>query len=319
MAVYAKKWESRSSIALVVLLLLLVSLTGYAGWESLPVQVPRTTYLALFGEVIHGLELLDALSGRETRQVGSDTGFWFMRLVIENRSNAEMLLFLDQSAIVMPDGSSHTLRELCKGELASFVAPGAYIEHMFSLPWSLVLEGPSSGIRSGLADGSLVKLFLSWRDVGGSHGDYWTWQLVYEAPIRQKVFINSLQGSYAFLMNESVNSWIDGMGCEPSYRRDNAQFILDVRIAHASSRRRINWWFLIFPAWPFAPLSVREAEVVILVSIVSSTGISLVNNSFRGEARQYFCGDFISRDYTLRKAFQEAMESIPSLPALAPQ
>lgn len=309
MEMHPKKWKPGSVIAVFVLLLLFVSFTGQAIWKSLPVQVPRTTHLSLFGEVINGLDAIDALAQRGARELHEYPAgkFYMLRLVIENRSNAEMVLSLDRSAVVMPGGSSHTLRELCKGELASFVAPGAYIDDIFSLP-------------AGLTSGSLVKLFLRWEDIDGSHYEFWTWQAVYEAPIRQKVFLNSLQGPYASLVNEHLNTWINSIGAELTYRRDDAQFILDIKVASASSRRRTNWWFFIFPAWPLVPLSVREAEVVVRVSIVSSTtGTSLLNNSFQGEARKYFWGDFVSRDYALRKAFERALGSLPNLPALAPQ
>ena len=319
MSVFSKRWDHKSFMAMTVLLLLPVSFAGQAEWKSLPVQVPGTAHLELSGTFVNGQDLLDQVTERETQ--GEERvmeGAWFMSLVIENRSDAEILLSLDQSTIVMPDGSSHTLGKLSEGSFASFVLPGAHIEGSLSLPRSLY--SPLGRITSSIVTGSLVKLYLSWQDSSGWHGEYWTWELVYESAVGRKIYINSLQGPYSSLMNELVSSWIHSLGGELTYRRDNAQFILDIEIAHASSRRRVNWWFLIFPAWPLAPLSVREAEVVILVSMVSSaTGTSLLNNSFQGEAQQYFWGDLVSRNYVLTNAFRNAMEGIPNLPALASQ
>ena len=110
MSVFSKRWDHKSFMAMTVLLLLPVSFAGQAEWKSLPVQVPGTAHLELSGTFVNGQDLLDQVTERETQ--GEERvmeGAWFMSLVIENRSDAEILLSLDQSTIVMPDGSSHTL------------------------------------------------------------------------------------------------------------------------------------------------------------------------------------------------------------------
>lgn len=127
------------------------------------------------------------------------------------------------------------------------------------------------------------------------------------------VFIENIGGFDSDLVNRvrpMLTAWIETTGHSPTRSRDNADYMIRFSVISADASRPFNWWFFLFPVWPIVPLVPVEAEVVVSITIITADGREVYSNTAGGEASRWLFGDFYSRKWAKRKAFEQAFQRV---------
>ena len=127
------------------------------------------------------------------------------------------------------------------------------------------------------------------------------------------VFIANISGFDADLVNRTrptLVAWIQMSGHTCTQSRANADYLMRFSVVSADTNRPFNWRFLLFPLWPIIPVVPVEAEVMLSMTITTPDGRDVYSNIAGGEAGQWIFGDFYSRKWAKRKAFEQAFQRV---------
>ena len=139
-----------------------------AEWISSAVQVPNTQGVRVVAAIHNFADAFRIMTGRDampsdfTAYMGTK---WGIRMAVGNSTNESVVVSLSESAVVMPDNRSWSLIDLASGKLPESIPPYSHVEGSFNLP------------DAALSSGSIIKLYLTWYDSEGRHGEYWSWVL----------------------------------------------------------------------------------------------------------------------------------------------
>lgn len=128
-----------------------------------------------------------------------------------------------------------------------------------------------------------------------------------------KVYIDRINGMDSTLIEEARSqlfSWISTAGHTNTTVKDEAEYLIRFNIVTANGQRDFNWVVILLPLWPFVPVTLPEADVIIAVTILTPDGREVFSNQTGDKASAWLFGDFISIDSLKQKAFQKAFSRI---------
>lgn len=127
------------------------------------------------------------------------------------------------------------------------------------------------------------------------------------------IYIDNIGGFDATLINSVrpyLSAWIGSMGCQLTNLRANADYLVRLSIVDVDAARPFNWWVLLFPLWPIIPITTVEADVVVSMTILDSSGREVYSNTAGGDASAFLAADFFSRKWAKKSAFDQAFRRL---------
>ena len=129
----------------------------------------------------------------------------------------------------------------------------------------------------------------------------------------KSIFIDHVGGFDATLVNNVrpyLGAWIGSIGHQLTNSRTSADYLVRLTIVDVDAARPFNWWVLVFPIWPFIPITTVEADVVASMTILDASGREIYSNTAGGEASAFLAADFFSRKWAKERAFDQAFRRL---------
>ncbi len=132
--------------------------------------------------------------------------------------------------------------------------------------------------------------------------------------IKNKVYINRvnsvngelIEPAKAYLINK-----LKVLGFEIVYQRENADYMLDMNIISASSRREFNWLIILLPIWPIVPLTTVEGEAIVAIRVYDMLGNELIFDQTGAIKKgMWFFGDFVSGSSVIKGAVNDCINTL---------
>ncbi|MGB9768217.1 MAG: hypothetical protein ACP5I0_05285 [Dictyoglomus sp.] len=121
-----------------------------------------------------------------------------------------------------------------------------------------------------------------------------------------KIYINRINSPDGGLIEPARAKLIDilmSKGYVVTGNKDEANYMLDLIIVSANSRRSFNWVFLILPIWPIVPITTVQGEAVVAVIVFDQLGNEvLFDQTGVVKNGMWFFGDFVSGSSVIKGA-----------------
>uniref|UniRef100_A0A7C3MHJ8 Uncharacterized protein n=1 Tax=Dictyoglomus thermophilum TaxID=14 RepID=A0A7C3MHJ8_DICTH len=107
---------------------------------------------------------------------------------------------------------------------------------------------------------------------------------------------------------------IRAKGIEVVYDKAQADYIAELTIVSANSRRSFNWVFLfLFYFWPIVPATTVQGDAIVAVRIFDINGQEVVfDQAGSVKSGMWFFGDFVSGNSVKRDAALDCINKIVS-------
>jgi len=129
-----------------------------------------------------------------------------------------------------------------------------------------------------------------------------------------KLFVEKVNSSEGYLIDPVKTYFIEKIrakGIEVVYDKAQADYIAELTIVSANSRRSFNWLILIFPLWPIVPFTTVQGDAIVAVRIFDKNGQEVVFDQ-AGSAKNgmWFFGDFVSGNSVKKDAALDCINKI---------
>lgn len=131
-----------------------------------------------------------------------------------------------------------------------------------------------------------------------------------------KVYINKVNSPDGGLIEPAKSQLINklmGKGFVITEKKDEANYLIDLVIVSANSKRSFNWLILIFPAWPLVPFTTVQGEAIVALRIYDQAGNEVLFDQ-TGAVRNgmWFFGDFVSGSSVIKGAVNDCINILTS-------
>ena len=129
-----------------------------------------------------------------------------------------------------------------------------------------------------------------------------------------KLFVEKVNSPEGYLIDPVKTYFIEKIrakGIEVVYDKAQADYIAELTIVSANSRRSFNWLILIFPLWPIVPFTTVQGDAIVAVRIFDKNGQEVVFDQ-AGSAKNgmWFFGDFVSGNSVKKDAALDCINKI---------
>jgi len=129
-----------------------------------------------------------------------------------------------------------------------------------------------------------------------------------------KLFVEKVNSPEGYLIDPVKTYFIEKIrakGIEVVYDKAQADYIAELTIVSANSRRSFNWLILIFPLWPIVPFTTVQGDAIVAVRIFDKNGQEVVFDQ-AGSAKDgmWFFGDFVSGNSVKKDAALDCINKI---------
>jgi len=129
-----------------------------------------------------------------------------------------------------------------------------------------------------------------------------------------KLFVEKVNSSEGYLIDPVKTYFIEKIrakGIEVVYDKTQADYIAELTIVSANSRRSFNWLILIFPLWPIVPFTTVQGDAIVAVRIFDKNGQEVVFDQ-AGSVKNgmWFFGDFVSGNSVKKDAALDCINKI---------
>jgi len=129
-----------------------------------------------------------------------------------------------------------------------------------------------------------------------------------------KLFVEKVNSPEGYLIDPVKTYFIEKIrakGIEVVYDKAQADYIAELTIVSANSRRSFNWLILIFPLWPIVPFTTVQGDAIVAVRIFDKNGQEVVFDQ-AGSAKDgmWFFGDFVSGNSVKKDAALDCVNKI---------
>ncbi|MGB9857911.1 MAG: hypothetical protein ACPLKX_07220 [Dictyoglomaceae bacterium] len=96
-----------------------------------------------------------------------------------------------------------------------------------------------------------------------------------------------------------------------AYSRDEADYIAEITIVSANSRRNFNWVILLLPLWPIVPVTTVEGDAIVAVRIFDKYGQEVFfEQAGSVKSGRWFFGDFVSESSIKKDAVIDCVNKL---------
>jgi hypothetical protein len=129
-----------------------------------------------------------------------------------------------------------------------------------------------------------------------------------------KLYVDKVNSSEGYLIDPVkiyFEERIRAKGIEVVYDKAQADYIAELTIVSANSRRSFNWLILIFPLWPIVPFTTVQGDAIVAVRIFDKNGQEVVFDQ-AGSVKNgmWFFGDFVSGNSVKKDAALDCINKI---------
>mgnify|MGYP000877077344 FL=1 len=107
-----------------------------------------------------------------------------------------------------------------------------------------------------------------------------------------------------------IVDWLFKMDVSITTKSDEADYLVQVKASSVTFTRSFNWYFLLFPAWPFVPFTTPEASVILDLSIELPDGEIYYSDQAAGTYSVYWFGDLMSSFKMKKGALDAAFKAV---------
>jgi len=132
-----------------------------------------------------------------------------------------------------------------------------------------------------------------------------------------KLYVDKVNSPEGYLIDPVKTYFIEKIrekGIEVVYDKTQADYIAELTIVSANSRRSFNWVFLfLFYFWPIVPATTVQGDAIVAVRIFDINGQEVVfDQAGSVKSGMWFFGDFVSGNSVKRDAALDCINKIVS-------
>lgn len=132
--------------------------------------------------------------------------------------------------------------------------------------------------------------------------------------VKPKIYVskvNTMDGTLVDPVKTRFIYRIQEKGLEIASSSTGANYIAEITIVSANSRRSFNWLILIFPLWPIVPFTTVQGDALVAVRITDQSGNVIYSDQAGSTVSgRWVFGDFVSEDSVKRDAALECIDKI---------